>query len=96
MSDPGSRRQIISKGRTSIYVLKHFPAIPLDDHDIVNVTGAGDSLVGSVLASLVGDPDTMQSPILVTRMIDCAQKAAVLTLKSDLAVSPLLGRSLNP
>jgi pseudouridine-5'-phosphate glycosidase/pseudouridine kinase len=94
-SDPRSRRQIISKGRSAIYVLKHFPAIPLSTFDVVNVTGAGDSLVGSILASLAANPDTMQHPALVVHMIARAQQAAVLTLKSDLAVSPLLGKALD-
>jgi pseudouridine-5'-phosphate glycosidase/pseudouridine kinase len=94
-SDPRSRRQIISKGRGAIYVLKHFPTIPLSTSDIINVTGAGDSLVGSILASLVTNPDTMQHPALVIHMIARAQQAAVLTLKNDLAVSPLLGKALD-
>lgn len=89
-SDPRTRRQVIVKGRTAIFVLKHFPAIDLESSSVVNVTGAGDSLVGSILASLASNPDTMQDVDLVSRMIDRAQRAAVLTLKSDMAVSPLL------
>ncbi|PVF94479.1 hypothetical protein CPB86DRAFT_876337 [Serendipita vermifera] len=89
-TDPRSRRQIIFKGRSSIFVLKHFPAILLNPSELVNVTGAGDSLVGASLASLVERPDVMQNPALVDAMVQRAQQAAVLTLQSNLAVSPLL------
>lgn len=94
-SDPRSQRQIITNGRSALYVLKHFPAITLGPSDVVNVTGAGDSLVGSILASLVAHPDTMKNPVLVDGMIERAQQAAVLTLKSEFAVSPLLGKALG-
>lgn len=94
-SEPRSRRQIVTKGRRAIYILKHFPAIPLELSELVNVTGAGDSLVGSMLADLVENPGRMQDPVLVDHMVEHAQQAAVLTLKSNLAVSPLLGKPLS-
>ncbi|KIM21541.1 hypothetical protein M408DRAFT_29500 [Serendipita vermifera MAFF 305830] len=95
-SDPRSRRQIVAKGKRAIYVLKHFPAMSLGNSKVVNVTGAGDSLVGSIVATLVENPDAMQDPVAVDLMIERAQKAAVLTLQSDLAVSPLLGKLAAP
>jgi pseudouridine-5'-phosphate glycosidase/pseudouridine kinase len=89
-SDPKSHRQVIARGRTSVFVLKHFPAMPLDSSAVINVTGAGDSLVGSILASLASNSDAIQDVGTVTRMINRAQQAAALTLRSEMAVSPLL------
>jgi hypothetical protein len=37
----------------------------------------------------------MKNPVLVDGMIERAQQAAVLTLKSEFAVSPLLGKALG-
>lgn len=85
------KRQIVFKGRSTILVLKHFPAINLDPSRIVNVTGAGDSLVGSLLATLSKRPAVLEDPSQLDEMIRIAQSAAVLTLESDHAVSPLLG-----
>ncbi|KAG8809598.1 hypothetical protein FRC17_003368 [Serendipita sp. 399] len=90
-SDPRRAKQVIFSGRSSIFTLKHYPAISLEASSVVNVTGAGDSLVGSLLASISSNPDIMQSPELVDKMIHRAQQAAVLTLGSNLAVSPELG-----
>jgi pseudouridine-5'-phosphate glycosidase/pseudouridine kinase len=89
-SDPKSHRQIIARGRTAVFVLKHFPAMLLDSSAVINVTGAGDSLVGSILASLASNSEAMQDVGSVTRMVNRAQQAAALTLRSDMAVSPLL------
>jgi len=78
------------KSRTAVFVLKHFPAMLLDSSAVINVTGAGDSLVGSILASLASNSEAMQDVGSVTRMVNRAQQAAALTLRSDMAVSPLL------
>jgi pseudouridine-5'-phosphate glycosidase/pseudouridine kinase len=64
--------------------------MPLDSSAVINVTGAGDSLVGSILASLASNSDAIQDVGTVTRMINRAQQAAALTLRSEMAVSPLL------
>jgi pseudouridylate synthase / pseudouridine kinase len=95
-----SGRQIVVKSTNgSILVLKYFPALPLessgfDGINAVNVTGAGDSLVGSLLASVVSNGPEPQNPFLDPQQLDAAmaraQKAAILTLHSSLAVSPLL------
>jgi pseudouridine-5'-phosphate glycosidase/pseudouridine kinase len=81
---------VINSSRGHIVVLKHFSALKASD--IVNVTGAGDSLVGTLLASLVSNPsyNVFHDPTLLDIAIQKAQEAAVLTLQSPLAVSPLL------
>ncbi|KAH9944309.1 indigoidine synthase A-like protein [Epithele typhae] len=85
-------RQIVSANGvgTSIVVFKHFPPIRVSDDKIVNVTGAGDSLVGSMLASLSQNPDAFQSPEALDKLVSQAQLAAVYTLQSEYAVSPRL------
>ncbi|KAI9264049.1 Ribokinase-like protein [Phascolomyces articulosus] len=64
------------------------------DH-IVNVTGAGDCFVGTLLANLrkhiTIQPD---NATLWKQIISRAQRAAILTLQSDLAVSPYINDKL--
>lgn len=86
------RRCVVSHSSTSgdIVVLQHFPAMRLSSDALVNTTGAGDSLVGALLAVLVQSPKAFHSPINLQRAIDIAQHAALLSLQSPLAVSPLL------
>jgi pseudouridylate synthase / pseudouridine kinase len=70
-------------------MLKYFPARPLEVGAIVNVTGAGDTLVGSLLASsLKGGSTLFEDDIKLALAIDSAQKAACATLKCEEAVSP--------
>ncbi|PCH33700.1 indigoidine synthase A-like protein [Wolfiporia cocos MD-104 SS10] len=85
-------RYVVARGRqdTGATVLKHFSAYHMTAEKILNVTGAGDSLVGSMLASLLQNPSTFDSPVLLDDAIGRAQQAAVLTLQSRLAVSPNL------
>ncbi|TFK57060.1 indigoidine synthase A-like protein [Heliocybe sulcata] len=86
-------RSIVAHGGTSvreIVVLKHFPATSVDPAAIVNVTGAGDSLVGSILASLVRSPSAFEDTRTMDEAIDLAQRSAVMTLQSANAVSPLI------
>ena len=85
-------RQLVARNAagTSVVVLKHFPPIQVPEEKIVNVTGAGDSLVGSMLATLSQDPDAFLSPESLDRMVAQAQLAAVYTLQSEHAVSPRL------
>ena len=77
-------------GDGDIVVLQHFPANVLPQESIVNVTGAGDTLVASVLASLVQNPRGFEEPESLRKIMEDAQAAAVLTLKSEFAVSPSL------
>ena len=76
--------------RDVITVLRHFPASAIHQDDIVNVTGAGDTLVGSILGRIVCAPDAFQNSTTLEELVAEAQRAAVLTLKSPYAVSPLL------
>jgi len=82
------KRQIVAKGKESTLVLKHYPALALRQN-IVNVTGAGDSLVGSLLAD-ISQRNTPLSPEGLDEVVERAQRAAVLSLYSHEAVSPLL------
>jgi len=85
-------RYIVSNGNGTgdIVVLEHFPANHLLPESIVNVTGAGDTLVASVLASLVQNPRGFEDPGSLKKIMEDAQVAAVLTLQSEFAVSPSL------
>lgn len=77
-------------------VLKHFPAHQIDQ--VVNVTGAGDSLVGSLLASLVSasaDANPFHDPLELSNAVERAQRAAVLSLQSPLAVSPMISNLVS-
>ncbi|KAI0698446.1 indigoidine synthase A-like protein [Cerioporus squamosus] len=85
-------RQIVARNGSgsSVIVLKHFPPIPVPEEKIVNVTGAGDSLVGSMLATLSRTPDAFETPDSLDELVGQAQLAAVYTLQSEHAVSPRL------
>jgi pseudouridine-5'-phosphate glycosidase/pseudouridine kinase len=84
------RRQIVAHGRTEIVVIKHCPAHPIDPQSVVSVTGAGDTLVGAVLAALAQDLSAFSKPESLDRVINLAQSAAIETLRSPFAVSPSL------
>ncbi|KZT02641.1 indigoidine synthase A-like protein [Laetiporus sulphureus 93-53] len=79
-----------NKAGTGAIVLKHYPAAVLPKEKIVNVTGAGDTLVGSMLATLLQKPRAFGDPSSLDELIIHAQRAAVLTLQSQYAVSPAL------
>ena len=85
-------RYIVSNGSGDgdIVVLQHFPANDLPPESIVSVTGAGDTLVGSILGSLVQGSRGFEDPESLKMIVEDAQAAAVLTLKSEYAVSPSL------
>lgn len=86
-----TRRFVVAAGKTgSIVVVQHFPAIPVQS--LVNVTGAGDSFVGGLLATLAEMPSVFCHPKSLEETIMIAQKAAVATLQSRSAVSPLLSK----
>ena len=59
----------------------------------MNATGAGDTLVGALLAEIVQDPAVFEDVERMDGAVDKAQAAAVKTLKSSLAVSPALSES---
>jgi pseudouridine-5'-phosphate glycosidase/pseudouridine kinase len=86
-SNPQSRYIVAQGNGKEIIVIQHFPGLAVDK--VSNVTGAGDSFVGVVLAALSHNPKDLEQTITT------AQQAAVLTLQSDLSVSPLLSDALK-
>ena len=84
------RRYIVAHGATETVVFKHFPALTLPKNAVLNVTGAGDSLVGAILAAIAENQYVFEDPQSVDMAIDRAQRAAIRTLQSPLAVSPAL------
>ncbi|KAL0576357.1 hypothetical protein V5O48_005616 [Marasmius crinis-equi] len=85
-------RCIVSHGTKESVILAHLPALPAD---VVNVTGAGDTFVGALLARLVERPDSFSSLEHLKDTVNFAQQAAVLTLASELAVSPRVSELLH-
>ncbi len=78
------QRQVIAHGKDgSAVVLKHYPAEALAQEELVNVTGAGDTLVGSLLASLVQNRGMFSSPALLDEAIVRAQKVSCLVSMSS-------------
>jgi len=92
-SNPQARYIVAQGNNKEIIVLQHFPGLVVDS--VTSVTGAGDSFVGTVLASLSQDLKVFHNPSDLEQMITSAQQAAILTLQSNLAVSPLLSDVLK-
>jgi pseudouridine-5'-phosphate glycosidase/pseudouridine kinase len=82
------RRLAVSRAGDEIIVLQHFPGLEVDGP--VHSTGAGDTLLGTLLAEVVQDGEMWENPEKVAKAIDTAQRAACLTLSSKLAVAPRL------
>jgi pseudouridine-5'-phosphate glycosidase/pseudouridine kinase len=83
------QRFVVATGRSgSIIVVQHFPPMPI--RSLVNVTGAGDSFVGALLANLAETPSAFNHPKTLEKAISFSQRAAVATLQCHSAVSPLL------
>ena len=78
-------RYIVSSGsgEGDMVVLQHFLANHLPPESIVNVTGAGDTLIASVLASLVQSAREPEYPESSKGIMEDARAVAVLTLKSE-------------
>lgn len=88
------QRYVVAAGKTGeLVVIQHFPALPVTS--LVNVTGAGDSFVGALLAILVDNPSILYHPKTLQEVMSTAQKAAVLTLGCHYAVSPSLSQPDN-
>ncbi|KAL1681511.1 Indigoidine synthase A like protein-domain-containing protein [Schizophyllum commune] len=82
-------RYIVAHGRDGAkVVLMHFPALPAPG--IVNTTGAGDTFVGSFLSGIVAKPEATHGVDTLKVLVNASQKAAVMTMQSQAAVSPLL------
>jgi pseudouridine-5'-phosphate glycosidase/pseudouridine kinase len=84
------RRQIIAHGKGEVVVIKHYPAHMIDPQCAVSVTGAGDSLVGALLAALLHNLSSFNDPESLDGVIELGQTAAIETLRSPFAVSPSL------
>ncbi|KAF8641219.1 hypothetical protein AX17_000853 [Amanita inopinata Kibby_2008] len=83
------KRYIIARGNSgNLVVLQHFPAHSLND--VANVTGAGDSFVGALLSFIVQNRRLFHDQRTLADAVIASQQAAVLTLQSHLAVSPLI------
>lgn len=92
-SNPLARYVVVQGNSKETIVLQHFPGLSAEN--INNVTGAGDSFAGAVLASISKNPRAFSDPEDLEQTINMAQQAALLTLQSDSAVSPLLSDSLK-
>lgn len=67
--------------------MRLFPAVEeVRIEDVVSVNGVGDTFAGTLVAGLAGRDGRR-----VEEIVDIAQRAAVLSLKSKEAVSPGLG-----
>ncbi|KAJ6509487.1 indigoidine synthase A-like protein, partial [Mycena vitilis] len=87
-SNPGRRYAVAhADAGNEILVVMHFPPHPTT---VVNSTGAGDSFVGALLASLQAHPHSLSNPTALNTLVDTCQKAACLTLQTQSSVSPLL------
>lgn len=86
---------LVSKGgRHNLAItIQHYKALAIDNKSIVNVTGAGDCLVGSLLAQISNNEkmskalDTFEDDILREELIMTAQKIAVSSLMHDGSVN---------
>ena len=64
--------------------MRLFPAVKrVPDDEIISVNGVGDTFLGVIIAGLV-----KENPKDITHLIDIAQKASVMTLKSREPISP--------
>lgn len=71
--------------------MRLFPAVEeVEKGDVVSVNGVGDTFVGTLIAGLSAAKGNGKET-MVEEFVDLAQRAAVLTLKSQEAVSPGLG-----
>ncbi|KAG6336097.1 hypothetical protein ID866_2994 [Astraeus odoratus] len=80
----------LSRNSTEIVIVQHHPPVKVSPSELVNTTGAGDSLVGALLAMLIQHPATFLNPGTLNSAMDIAQQAAIMSLRSSEAVSPLL------
>ena len=84
-------RRIVSSGSGGgdVVVLQHFPVNHLSPESIVSITGAGDALVTSIMASLVRNSRGFEDPESL-KIVEHSQAAAELMLESEFVVSPSL------
>ncbi|KAG8759192.1 hypothetical protein FRC12_009828 [Ceratobasidium sp. 428] len=82
--------QIVSRASDgSALVVRHFPAYALPQGlSTINVTGAGDTLVGALLAAMSYKNNIFSSPADISQTIGLGQRCAIETIKSPFAVAP--------
>ena len=68
---------------SGVYMRLFRPVEQVPDEDIVSVNGVGDTFLGTLVAGLAKSPSSR-----IEDLIDIAQRASVLTLRSGEAVSP--------
>ena len=73
-------------------VFRYYPALPLEAAN-GSAVGAGDSLAGAI-AVMLANGRSLHRPRDMDAIAQAAQQAAILTLQSTDAVSPLLSPSL--
>ena len=74
-------------------VFRYYPALPLDAGASRSAVGAGDTLAGAI-AVMLANGRSLRLPADMDAIAQSAQQAAILTLQSADAVSPLLSPSL--
>lgn len=91
LTNPDSAPWILSRctnGSTEVggVYMRLFPAVEqVPDSEVVSVNGVGDTFLGVLVAGLARGVPLGES------LINVAQRGAVMTLKSKLAVSPAVG-----
>jgi pseudouridine-5'-phosphate glycosidase/pseudouridine kinase len=93
LMDPTTAPFILSRtsnGSTEVggVYMRLFPAVE-KVNDVVSVNGVGDTFLGVLIAGLA------KGLMLDKRLINIAQRGAVMTLKSTKAVNPQLGKLSN-
>ncbi|KZS95964.1 indigoidine synthase A-like protein [Sistotremastrum niveocremeum HHB9708] len=86
----GTKDYMVAKGRDgrSHVALSVYPIDALTDSQVLNVTGAGDTLVGTIAAGLARDSSVFLDPSKLRATMRIAQIASARTLQSQDAVSP--------
>ena len=89
LTSPTSAPYILSRSTNGsdtvggVYMRLFPPVERLSSHEIVSVNGVGDTFLGTLIAGLTKD-----KPKVIADLVDIAQRASVMTLKSTEAVSP--------
>ena len=91
LTSPDSSPHILSRSTDGnnvvggVYMRLFPPTDKVSAHEVVNVNGVGDTFLGVIVAGL-----TKEEPKDIVELIEIAQMAAVLTLKSAEAVNPAI------
>lgn len=91
LKEHGSYDGVVCIGNKQLDIgiaVQHFPAQKVDESKIVSVTGAGDTLLGSLVADIALGKWNLKPGIEMSEAIDRAQKSSALTIQSPEAVSP--------